>query len=397
MSIGYFVPEFPSQTHAFFWREIEAMEASGEDVVLYSTRRPAREACPHAFAAAARARTHYVFPPRRGWRLMLSRPQRLIAAIGYILGLSEASAVEKMKLFPLIASAADLAVDCRDHGIRHVHIHSFATSAHIGALAHILDDLRYSLTLHGDLPVYGKDHAAKTARARFCASVTAPLLEQLREVYAGQTHLIPMGVDVGRFQPTEKRPAPPSALVAVTVARLTWTKGHRFFLQAMRQAIDEGVQIEYRIAGTGPYADDLKREVSELGLEAQVTFLGQIGEDAVLEQLQHADIFALTSIGKGEAAPVSVMEAMACGVPVICSRIGGTGDMIEDGMDGFLVDQKDVEAIAAAIIRLAGEPDLAPSMARAARESAVEKFSHIFRARQLATAIQSVARTGDIA
>ena len=69
LSVAYCVPEFPSQTHAFFWREARALEAQGVTVHFISTRRPAEDACPHAFAAAARARTHYVFPPRSPfWR-----------------------------------------------------------------------------------------------------------------------------------------------------------------------------------------------------------------------------------------------------------------------------------------------------------------------------------------
>lgn len=387
MPIGYFVPEFPSQTHAFFWREIGAMEDAGEEVVLYSTRRPPDDACPHEFAPAARARTRYVFPPRQGARLLATRPGRVARALSYVARLSETTAGQRARLLPLIAAAADLAADCRRRGIRHVHIHSFANSAHVGALAHILDGLSYSLTLHGDLPVYGRDHAAKTARAAFCVGVTAPLLEQIRGVYAGPLHLIPMGVDVERFRPAG-RAAPAGPLLAVTVARLTYAKGHRFFLRAMRQAVDRGLDVRYAIAGGGPYRKEIEAEIAGLGLGDRVELVGQIGEDQVLDLLRRADLFALTSVGKGEAAPVSVMEAMACGLPVICSRIGGTADMIEDGVDGFLVGQEDVDAIAAALGRLAAEPELVRGMSDAARASAIAKFSHVTSAGRLLAAIR---------
>lgn len=390
MPTGYFVPEFPSQTHAFFWREIGAMEDAGEELVLYSSRRPDPRACPHSFAEAARNRTHYVFPPRKGLRLLATRPGRLWAALRYVMGLRETPLAARVRLMPLIASAADLAVDCRQKNIRHVHIHSFANSAHVGALAHILDGLSYSLTLHGDLPVYGCDHVAKAYRAAFCVGVTAPLLEQIRSIYAGPIHLIPMGVDVEHFRPSPESRAAGTPFLAVTIARLTWTKGHRFFLHAMRQATDRGLDMRYCIAGAGPYREDLEKEVRELGLTDRVEFLGQIGEDAVLDLLRRADLFALTSIGKGEAAPVSVMEAMACGVPVICSRIGGTGDMIDDGVDGFLTGQEDVDAIAAALVELMTDLDRARSMAEAARASAISRFSHIAEAHRLLAALHGI-------
>jgi glycosyltransferase involved in cell wall biosynthesis len=389
MPIGYFVPEFPSQTHAFFWREIGAMEAAGAELALYSTRRPDPGACPHAFADAARARTRYVFPPRAGTGLLAGRPARLARAAGYLAGLSETPRRGRAALLPLVAAAADLAADCRRRGIGHVHVHSFANSAHVAALAHILDGLSYSLTLHGDLPVYGRDHAAKCARAAFCVGVTAPLLEQIRGVYDGPVHLIPMGVDVERFRPPDPPRRRDGPLVVLTVARLNRTKGHRYFLQAMARVTGQGHDIRYRIAGDGPHRETLRAEIRDAGLEDRVELLGQVGEDRVLDLLREADLFALTSFGRGEAAPVSVMEAMACGLPVICSAIGGTPAMIEDGRDGFLVPQQDVDAIAAALGRLAAEPDLAAAMAAAARASAVAKFSHTASAARLLDVIRS--------
>lgn len=389
MPIGYFIPEFPSQTHAFFWREVRAMEQDGQEMVLFSSRRPPLEACPHAFAEAARARTHYVFPPKKGFGLLAMRPGRTWKALKYIAGLGETPWRKRAALLPLVFSAADLAAECRRVGVTHVHFHSFANSGHLGALAHILDGLSYSLTLHGDLPVYGRDHAAKTADAAFCVGVTDPLLEQIRGIYSGPVHLIPMGVDVERFSPEPEVRGAREGLLAVTVARLTWTKGHRFFLRAMRQVVDEGLDIHYQIVGAGSHRDEIEKEIATLGLADRVTLLGQLGEDEVLALLRHADLFALTSVGKGEAAPVSVMEAMACGLPVICSRIGGTGAMIETDIDGFLVGQEDVDAIAAALRHLASEGDIGTRMSAAARATALTKFSHVTSARHLLKTIDA--------
>lgn len=365
------------------------MEQAGQEMALFSSRRPPADACPHAFAQEARARTHYVFPPRKGLALLATRPGRTFKALKYIAGLGETPWRKRFALLPLVLSAADLAATCREMGVTHVHFHSFANSGHLGALAHILDGLSYSLTLHGDLPVYGRDHGAKTKDAAFCVGVTDPLLEQIKGIYSGPVHLIPMGVDVERFCPEPKARAQGDGLVGVTVARLTWTKGHRFFLRAMRQAIDDGVDIRYQIVGAGTHRAEIESEIATLGLEDRVTLLGQLGEDEVRDLLRKADLFALTSVGKGEAAPVSVMEAMACGLPVICSQIGGTGAMIETGVDGFLVGQEDVDAIAAALKRLATEGDIAAGMARAARETALTKFSHVTSARRLLETIDA--------
>lgn len=389
MKIGYFVPEFPSQTHAFFWREIRAMEQAGHDVMIVSSRRPPADSCPHGFNEEARARTHYVFPPRRGFDLLVTHPGRVGKALKYIANLDETPWRKRALLLSLVFSAADLVANCRQAGVGHVHFHSFANSAHLGALAHILGGVSYSLTLHGDLPVYGRDHAAKAANAAFCVGVTEPLLEQLRGVYAGPLHRIPMGVDVDRF--SGKVPTHPKngALLAVTVARLTWTKGHRFFLQAMQQVVGEGFDIRYQIVGSGSHREEIENEIAALGLKDRVDLLGQLSEDEVLTLLQHADLLALTSVGKGEAAPVAVMEAMACGLPVICSRIGGTSAMIEDGSDGFLVEQGNVDEIAMALRRVASESETRNRISIAARKTAVKKFSHITSAERLLKTIEA--------
>lgn len=153
MTIGYLVPEFPGQTHAFFWRELTAMEEAGQTVCLYSTRHPAPGTCPHTFAPQATARTTYLFPPRAVDTLELLRPSgRTARAAAYVAGLRQTSPAGRARILGLLPSAARLVADARARSVSHIHIHSCANAAHLGALANILGDLPYSLTLHGDLP-----------------------------------------------------------------------------------------------------------------------------------------------------------------------------------------------------------------------------------------------------
>ena len=390
MKIGYFVPEFPSQTHAFFWREAMALEDAGDELLFLSSRRPPADACPHDFAEPARARTRYVFPP--DWAAaalwLTARLARTAKAVGYVLGLAETPLKARLRLLGLIPCAAELARICADAGVRHVHIHSCADAAHIGALANILAGITYSLTLHGDLPVYGRDHRAKMARAALVTAVTRPLAAQIAQAAPGRVApVIWMGVDMDRFAPPEAPKARGGALHAVAIARLNLVKGHRFFLEAMARARAEGIDIRCTIAGEGPYRAELEREIVAFGLSDHVTLLGAVSQDRVRTLLQEADLLALTSVGQGEAAPVAVMEAMACGLPVICSRIGGTTDMIDDGVNGILVDQKDVDGIHAALVRLAREDGLADRISAAARDHARAVFDYRAKALQLREAI----------
>jgi glycosyltransferase involved in cell wall biosynthesis len=391
MKLGYFVPEFPSQTHAFFWREAEAMEEAGATIRFLSSRRPAPDACPHAFANAARARTHYVFPPRYGAALsQLARaPRRAVAALRYVTGLVETPWRRRVYLLGLLLCAADLLDICRREGIRHVHVHSCADAAHTAALACILGDLSYSLTLHGDLPVYGVDHKAKMRRAALLTAVTQPLAEQIRAATGHEAQVIWMGVDVAAFRPPAAARRLDQPVHVVSVARLNRAKGHRFFLSAMARAVSAGLDIRYSIVGDGPYAETLAAEVAAHDLGDRVTFLGALGQDRVRALLEQADILALTSTGQGEAAPVAVMEAMACGLPVICSRIGGTPDMITHDVDGLLCEQEDVDAIFDALCRLIREDGLAARLSAAARQRAEQAFDHRVNAARLLEAIRA--------
>lgn len=379
MKVGILIPEFPSQTHAFFWREVLALRALGVDVVMVSTRRPPPDACRHEFAQDAAASTLYLFPPewvKDGLALLL-KPIGLLKALAYVAGLVESSWGRRMSTALLILPAARLARLSRSLGLQHVHVHSFANSAHVAALAKILSGCNYSLTLHGAPDGYGTDHASKTRGASFVTCVSAPLKQQLEAMLgpsAPAIHLLWMGVDTRHFAPGE-RPLRHHAepLRLLTVARLHANKGHRFALRAIRRNRDEGLNATYTIVGDGPARAEIEQEIESLGLSGPVQLVGTRSESEVQQLLHGSDALLLTSVGS-EGAPVAIMEAMACGVPVVSSVIGGTTDMIDHGEDGFLVGQGDVDAIAQCLRQLSEQPELAWRMGKAARLRAVRDF-----------------------
>lgn len=395
MKLLYLVPEFPSQTHAFFWREIKALESQGAEVFVVSTVEPADSVCRHEFVGVGKSRTFYLFPP--AWisdpMLFALQPTMWVRILRYVLSLRESSVFERIKVFALGLAAFRLYRFSIGVKATHLHVHSFANSAHIAAIFRSLGGCDYSLVLHGDLDVYGKDHCSKVGQAKFVFAVTRPLVHQLVErtgIDEAKVHLLSMGVDTSEFLPKKVlAPRASSTLRAIMIARLHVNKGHRYALRALRKMLDSNRLCELVIVGEGPARAQIEQEIKALGLDDHVRMTGSQSESEVRGLLQSSDCLLLTSIGLGEAAPVAVMEAMASGVPTICSIIGGTKDMIEDGVDGFLVEQEDVQAIVEKLILFYDNPSLVFEVGLRARLAAVEKFDSAALVKRLISIVES--------
>ena len=372
---------------------MRALEELGVEVHLGATGRPAAP-CHHDGAAAAARRTKYAFPPTLTATRSLTRLAGWRRVAGYVASLSERGGA-RLKHLVTAACAAELAAHAYSAGIEHIHVHSCADAAHLAAMTYLLGGPTYSLHLHGDLPVYGTDHRQKMEHALFVSAAAEPMRRQIVEevgLPAARTFTMKMGVDTGRFtiRPTEPRRGP---LHVVTVSRLALCKGHKHGLAAMKTAIERGAALRYSIVGEGPDRASIEADVRRYDLGNHVQMLGGLGEREVAGLLRTADVFLLSSVGLGEASPVAVMEAMASGLAVVCSRIGGTPDMITDGVDGLLVEQADEPGLAGALERLHDDDELRARMARAARARAESQFDSRQLAARMLETIQAARAT----
>jgi len=195
---------------------------------------------------------------------------------------------------------------------------------------------------------------------------------------ADKVHVIPNGVDVERFAPRSDRNeirarlgiAPNAPLVGI-VAALRPEKNHELFLRSAAQVRSQCPRARFLIVGDGPERPALECLARELELNAAVNFLGT--RDDIPELLSALDVFALTS--RMEANPVSILEAMASGVPVVAPRVGSIAESVIDGETGYLVEASNLEEVARRTCQLIEEPDLARSMGEAGRKHVVEHGS----------------------
>jgi glycosyltransferase involved in cell wall biosynthesis len=155
------------------------------------------------------------------------------------------------------------------------------------------------------------------------------------------------------------------------VGRLIPIKGHLVLLRALAQARSQVPDVSLDVAGRGPLAPALKAYVRELGLEAAVRFLGFVSP--VETAIEDAAIVVVPSLGEGFG--MVALEAMERARPVIASAVGGLPEIVADGETGLVVPAADADALAEAIVALAGDLDRAAGMGAAARARALEMFT----------------------
>lgn len=378
--LGYLVPQFPGQTHIFFWREILELEKRGIAPVLFSTLPPPKGLIAHSWSDEAAARTDYLgrISPFDLLAAMPDLPWRRLLRHGRN---------EPLQFWKDVAIAAAparaLRRRCRTEGIRHIHAHSCGRAALIAALCHAMGGPPYSLTLHGPLADYGPGQQFKWSGAAFATIITRKLIAEMRaempDALPDRIMLQPMGVDTD-WLAREAPYVPPGRDTEVRLfscARLNLVKGHEDLLASVRILRDGGRHITLRIAGEDDdggsgYRHVLENRIRELGLGDVVTLLGAIDADAVRAELLSAHIFVLASYG--EPLGVAYMEAMSCEVPTIGTNAGGVPELITDGQDGRLVPPRDPDHLAAAIAEIADTPELAARLARQGRTRIVEGF-----------------------
>ena len=157
-------------------------------------------------------------------------------------------------------------------------------------------------------------------------------------------------------------------------------KGHADLLAAVGLLKERGVPVRVDLAGDGPLGPSLAEQVASLGLEDEVVFRGNVPHEELVRGMAarewHAAVLpsVVTGDGELEGIPVSLVEAMACGLPAVGTDAGGTPELLRDGA-GIVVPQGDSKALAAAIERLAGDPDLRAELGARGRERVREAFA----------------------
>jgi sugar transferase (PEP-CTERM/EpsH1 system associated) len=185
-------------------------------------------------------------------------------------------------------------------------------------------------------------------------------------VPADRVSTIHNGIDLDRFAYTGPQPDGP----IVTVARLSPEKDIANLLHALQRAADVATDIRLEVAGDGPCRDELQTLAADLKLQEHVHFLGAVND--VPSLLARARLFVLPS--QTEGVSLTILEAMARGLPVVATRVGGNPEVVADGQTGLLVPARAPAALAAALVQLYRDAEQCRRLGRAGRQRVEQEF-----------------------
>lgn len=279
------------------------------------------------------------------------------------------SLIAKVQLVPfLFAEYLALRRIIKQESIDVVNCHWMVPQGFVAAIAKRFFSFRHLITIHaGDIFALRR-WPAGAWMARFIAKHTdgflpvsqynRQVLEELigREV---ETKVLTMGVDSNHFIPRNDKNSLrqqlgiPFGRVILFVGRLSEKKGIQYLIRSIlilsRQLVEAGLVV----VGSGPLEYSLQCETKSLGLEKRIMFVGPKNHEQLRDYYAAADVTVVPSIvdskGDTEGVPVVLLESLSTGTPVVATRVGGIPEVIMDGFNGYLVEEKSSEALATAL------------------------------------------------
>ena len=297
-----------------------------------------------------------------------------------------------------VAQGVELARQARRDSITHLHAHFASLAGRVAWIASALTGIPYTVTTHAkDIfhesvdPVWLRRICADAQRV---IAISRYNKEHLRTVLAGTGATVSLrynAIELDRFSYRAPLPVPAGnsrPLRVCAVGRLVPKKGFADLIEAVRILVSSGVDVEVELAGDGEERERLAAQIDRLGLADRIRLLGPLTQAEVRDLLARSDVFAAPCIeaadGNIDGLPTVILEAMACGTPVVATAVSGLPEVVRDGITGLLLPPGDPTELAVALRRIAlGEVDTV-SLSRGARSLIEEHFDSRAQAEVLA-------------
>ena len=340
LKLAYLMSRFPKITETFVLYEILELGRRGVEVEVFPLLRE-RQTVEHQEAAALVRRAHYeqfVSPAILATNAaeVARSPRRYLSTMGELLGRTWGNTNFFLGALAYFPKAVCFARRMVDTGVTHIHAH-FANHPTLVAMAvHRLTGIPFSFTAHGsDIHKRQECLREKIEAAAFVVTVSEYdrefMIECCGERYRDKIHIVHCGVDPDVFQPARPGDRHDDFHI-VCVASYEEVKGHRYLVEACARLRDQGVCFVCDLVGEGPLRKQVVAHIAEAGLGDHIRVHGALPRAQVAATMQRADVAVLPSVltdrGDREGIPVVLMEAMACGLPVVASRISGIPELV---------------------------------------------------------------------
>jgi len=374
--VAYILDQFPVLSETFVMDEILQLKIMGMDIPIFIIHKEAANA--DSFVRIVKSNLNFLFR----------------APLKYIHFIFKYAFKIGKKEFLQIIYLCD-AINRRK--INRLHAHFAALPATAANIISQLLKIPFSFTAHAhDIFVKNDFLEDNIKNAEFFVAVSEYnkkyLLEKFSGIPADKIKVIHCGVDTERFKPQSV--AKTGTITILSGGRLVEKKGFTYLINACRLLSEKGIKFRCDIFGDGPLKEKLLNKINESGMEGIINLLGAVDRDKLLQLLNGSDLFVLPSIiakdGDRDGIPVVLMEAMACGKPVISTNISGIPELVVSMENGILVPEKNITELAQAIETLFDNRGLRESLGLKARQKVIGKFSINKNIDMLAKSFESV-------
>lgn len=403
-TIYYVLLRFPSLTETFIAEEIRAILSLGYNVRIYSLL-PSRTELVHPVSAQLIDCAQYApgFISSALWRAqfyyLLRGPGRYFRLLWSLLTQPAPELSAYPKRLITFLKAVWIAKQLEKSPAQLVHTHFAWLSAAACSVISQLLNLPFTVTTHA-FDIYSQRNdllKLTTSNARRVVTISEynkrAILDRNRDLRSEAIEVIHCGIDLDKFHLQARNAAPP-VLQITSVGSLIEKKGHEFLIRACGELKSQGLEFNCVIVGEGMLEGSLKDLVHELNLENEVELVGAQSQTWVRDRLERSDIFVLACTtakdGERDGIPVAMMEALAMEVPVVSTSVSGIPELIQDNITGLLVPEKDVNALATAMLRLAHDMPMQQQLAKNGRMLIEAEYDISKNAARLGSLFQEV-------